>query len=117
MRHVLHLLALFFSHTTFHTQDYEKDLGGEEEKVDSPDSIRYSFKSPMDNLVVRTFQFPMWYDLLPILLLISCLHIPNRNDSMAKLDVTEVMGEGRFSFSIPIQLMLVLYCSYELLIH
>ena len=56
----------------------EKDLEGEtdEEKVDSPDSIRYSFKSPMDNLVVRTFQFPVWYALLPILLLISCLRIP-----------------------------------------
>ena len=31
----------------------------------------------------------------------------HRNDQTAKLDVTEVMGEGRFSFCIPIQLMLV----------
>jgi inositol polyphosphate-4-phosphatase len=48
---------------------------------------KFSFSAPMDNIVVRSYLFPVI------------------NSSDEKLKVTEVMGEGRYSFSIPMQLL------------
>lgn len=47
----------------------------------------FRFSAPMDNIVIRTFQFPM----------------SGPGDKYVK--VTEVMGESRFSFTIPMQLL------------
>jgi inositol polyphosphate-4-phosphatase len=57
------------------------EIGGE---VVTP--VKFSFSAPMDNIVVRTHHFSVM-------------------NSESKVNVTEVMGEGRYSFSIPMQLL------------
>ena len=73
----------------------------------------------MDSIVVRTFHFPTTY-VLPKLdewaglwspssllwCIVPCVvyPLPHRNiDQLLKM--TEVMGEGRYSFSIPMQIL------------
>lgn len=53
----------------------------------------FTYTSPMDNIVIRNFLFPV-------------------SGSEEMLKVTEVMGEGRYSFSIPMQI-LDMYISEE----
>jgi hypothetical protein len=53
---------------------------------EKPDNS-FSFRSPISNIVVRSFKFPKW----------------KNTDTMLK--VTEIMGEGLFTYIIPMQIL------------
>ena len=65
----------------------------------------FNFRAPLDNIVIRTFQFPMRYASMPFInpwgLINDGCNSSGAADKYVK--VTEVMGESRFSFTIPMQ--------------